>query len=54
MFYYSCKKALPIKHIITATTEERKIPTGASYYVPIASLDVTTSVELTDKIEHVW
>lgn len=40
---------LPIKHIITATTDERKIPTGASYYVPIAKLDVSTAVELTDK-----
>ena len=40
---------LPIKHIITATTDERKIPTGASYYVPVAKLDVSTAVELTDK-----
>jgi hypothetical protein len=40
---------LPIKHIITATTDERKIPTGASYYVPLAKLDVSTAVELTDK-----
>ena len=40
---------LPIKHIITATTDERKIPTGASYYVPLAKLDVSTVVELTDK-----
>ena len=40
---------LPIKHIITATTDERKIPTGASYYVPLAKLDVSTAVELTDE-----
>jgi hypothetical protein len=40
---------LPIQHIITANTQERKIPTGASFYVPIASLDVTKTIELTDE-----
>jgi hypothetical protein len=39
---------LPIQHIITANTAERKIPTGASFYVPVASLDVTNTIELTD------
>lgn len=38
---------LPIQHIITASTEERTIPTGAKYYVPISSLDLTKSVEIT-------
>ena len=40
---------LPIQHIITANTSERKIPTGASYYIPVASLDVTKTIELTDQ-----
>ena len=40
---------LPIQHMITANTSERKIPTGASYYVPVASLDVTKTIELTDQ-----
>ena len=40
---------LPIQHIITANTDERTIPTGAKYYVPMASLDVTTTIELTEK-----
>jgi len=40
---------LPIQHIITANTSERKIPTGASYYVPVASLDVTKTIELTEQ-----
>lgn len=39
---------LPIQHIITANTDERSIPTGAKYYVPVASLDVTTTIELTE------
>jgi hypothetical protein len=40
---------LPIQHIITANTEERKIPTGASYYVPVASLDVSKTIDATDE-----
>jgi len=41
-------KRLPVQHIITANTEERKIPTGAVFYVPLVSLDLSTSLELTD------
>jgi len=39
---------LPVQHIITANTSERKIPTGASFYVPISSLDVSKTIELTE------
>jgi len=39
---------LPIQHIITANTDVRTIPTGAKYYVPVASLDVTKTVTITD------
>ena len=42
-------KRLPVQHTITANTEERKIPTGAVFYLPIVSLDVTKTLELTDK-----
>lgn len=40
---------LPVQHIITANTAERKIPTGASFYVPVASLDVSSTIELTEQ-----
>ncbi|BCV06973.1 MAG: hypothetical protein CM15mV148_300 [uncultured marine virus] len=40
---------LPVQHIITANTAERKIPTGASFYVPVASLDVSNTIELTEQ-----
>tara|TARA_S200002703_G_scaffold41817_2_gene36269 strand:+ start:565 stop:1467 length:903 start_codon:yes stop_codon:yes gene_type:complete len=42
---------LPIQHIITVNSAERKIPTGASYFVPIPSLDVSTTLEVTE-VEH--
>lgn len=40
---------LPVQHVITATTEERTIPTGAVYYLPVVALDVTKTIELTQK-----
>ena len=42
---------LPIQHVINLKSDERKIPTGASYYVPIASLDVTKVLEV-EKEQH--
>ena len=42
---------LPIQHIINLKSDERKIPTGASYYVPIASLDITKILEV-EKEQH--
>ena len=41
-------KRLPVQHAITANTEERKLPNGSSYYVPVVSLNVTETLELTD------
>jgi|TARA_R100000455_G_C6265549_1_gene120785 hypothetical protein len=40
---------LPIQHMITANTQERKIPTGASFYVPQVSLDLSNTIQLTDE-----
>jgi hypothetical protein len=45
---------LPIQHIITANTSERKIPTGASYFVPVASLDVSYTVDLSDQDQSLF
>lgn len=42
-------KRLPVQHTVEAGTEERKIPTGAVFYLPVVSLDVTKTLELTDK-----
>ena len=40
-------KRLPVQHIVTANTEEKKLPNGSSFYLPITSLDVSKSIELT-------
>lgn len=41
-------KRLPVQHNMTATTQERKLPNGSSFYLPVVSLDVTNSLSLTD------
>lgn len=42
---------LPIQHIITANTEERKLPNGNSFYVPVVSLDLSKTLDITEA-EH--
>jgi hypothetical protein len=41
-------KRLPIQHMITANTQERKLPSGNVFYLPVVSLDLTKSIALTD------
>ena len=42
-------KRLPVQHIITANPDERKLPNGNSFFLPMVSLDVTNSVEVTQE-----
>ena len=42
-------KRLPVQHTVIANTEERKLPNGNSFYLPVTSLDVTSVLELTDE-----
>ena len=39
-------KRLPVQHSVTLNSEERKLPNGNSFFLPLASMDVTSSVEL--------
>ena len=41
-------KRLPVQHMITANTQERKLPNGNSFYLPVVSLDVTNTLDLGD------
>jgi len=42
-------KRLPVQHNIAASTEERKLPNGSSFYLPVTTLDVTKTLELTQE-----
>tara|TARA_R100000231_G_scaffold138604_1_gene117322 strand:- start:282 stop:1154 length:873 start_codon:yes stop_codon:yes gene_type:complete len=44
-------KRLPVQHNLTANTEERKLPNGNSFYLPVVSLDLTKTLELSET-EH--
>tara|TARA_R100000458_G_C8240385_1_gene219618 strand:+ start:92 stop:970 length:879 start_codon:yes stop_codon:yes gene_type:complete len=39
-------KRLPVQHNVTLTSDERKLPNGNSFYLPVTSLDITNSIEL--------
>ena len=38
-----------MQHIITANTQERKLPNGNAFYLPVVSLDVSKTINITDK-----
>jgi len=41
-------KRLPIQHTMEVATSKRDLPTGSSYYVPTAKLDLENNVEISD------
>jgi hypothetical protein len=47
-------KRLPVQHIIAGNTQERKLPNGNSFYLPVVSLDLTNSLELTDSEQNTF
>jgi len=40
---------LPVQHIITANTQERKLPNGNAFYLPVVSLDVSKTINISDE-----
>ena len=42
-------RRLPVQHSIVMVTEERQLPTGATYHVPTCEVDLKSSHEITDK-----
>jgi hypothetical protein len=43
---------LPPMHIITANTNERKMPNGNSFFIPVVSLDLTNTIECGSKEDN--
>lgn len=41
-------KRLPVQHLVTGVTEERKLPNGNSFFLPSVSLDLTNTLDLTE------
>ena len=47
-------KRLPMQHIINVKTEKRDLPTGSSYYVPVADLDLSSKIEIVDEDQSLF
>tara|TARA_R110002153_G_scaffold4737_2_gene22283 strand:+ start:376 stop:1275 length:900 start_codon:yes stop_codon:yes gene_type:complete len=47
-------KRLPVHHLVTANTEERKLPNGNSFYLPVTSLDVTNVLTIDDSDQKLF
>tara|TARA_R110000782_G_scaffold263205_1_gene355754 strand:- start:119 stop:760 length:642 start_codon:yes stop_codon:yes gene_type:complete len=47
-------KRLPVQHNITLTTEGKKSNNGDTFYLPQASLDTTTTVDLSDDDQNTF
>lgn len=45
------QRKLPIQHKITMDTSEQELQTGGSFFLPVPALDLTTSIDITDKDE---
>lgn len=40
---------LPVQHMIVANTDERKLPNGNSFFIPVVSLNVTDTIKLSSE-----
>jgi len=43
------QKRLPVQHWIRCGTEERSLPTGASFFLPTQKLDLSSTIELAEE-----
>jgi len=47
-------KRLPVQHSIALETEERKLPNGNVFYLPVSTLDVANKIDLTDEDQVIF
>ena len=43
---FAKQKRLPIQHVVEAATEERKLPNGNSFFLPVTTVNLTNIVEI--------
>ena len=47
-------KRLPVQHSISLETEERKLPNGNVFYLPVSTLDVANKIDLSDEDQVIF
>jgi hypothetical protein len=45
-------RRLPVQHTVLASTEERKLPNGNSFYLPVAQLDMTKTLDMDNETQE--
>jgi hypothetical protein len=45
---------LPVQHLVMLSTGEQKLPNGNSFYLPVASLDVSNVIDITDADQEMF
>jgi hypothetical protein len=45
-------RRLPVQHNILAGTEERKLPNGNSFYLPVTELDMTNTLDMDNSTQE--
>lgn len=45
-------RRLPVQHNVAASTEERKLPNGSAFYLPVAELDLTKTLDIDNKTQE--
>ena len=43
---FAKQKRLPIQHVVGAATEERKLPNGNSFFLPVTTVNLTNIVDI--------
>ena len=47
-------KRLPVQHSIALETEERKLPNGNVFYLPVSTLDIANKIDLSDEDQVIF
>mgnify|MGYP003110260517 FL=1 len=45
---------LPVQHMITANTDEKKLPNGNSFFVPVVSLNVSDTINISAEDQNMF
>jgi len=51
---FAKQKRLPIQHMVSGATEERKLPNGNSFFLPVSTVNLTSVVDIEQKDQDLF
>ena len=51
---FAKQKRLPIQHVVDAATEERKLPNGNSFFLPVTTVNLTNIVDIEQSDQNLF